>query len=181
MIATHSFLKFNQWLLTAPTQSAPVRTVILHGDPAIFSDRLIEDVAVYLNEYDDEGGGRWLAATSELVLKVSGNRDLRQLLGMAENCPNCPPSGPCGIRKTLTALGQRGHVIFRAAVPPGKNLELPNAFHAGIGSGSVAKCHLILNPDLMAPGSIANIIGDVFLEWLHRNLHRTEPALRPVE
>jgi len=172
MTATNFLSDFNKWLLAEPVITLPARTLILHGDSTVFSDRLIEEIAAYLNEYDDDGAGRWLAATSDLVRQVSENLDLRRLLGMAESCPNCPPSGPCGIRKTLTALGQRGHVVFLAVISPGKDLELPDAFHACIGSArsTARKCHLFVNPDLMAPESIAPIIGDVFLEWLHREL-----------
>jgi hypothetical protein len=31
----------------------------------------------------------------------------------------------------------------------------------------------------MDPGSLAHIIGDVYLEWLHRELHRVHPARVP--
>lgn len=177
MTASHSLSIFHQWLLAKPSGRTPVRTIMLHGDPAVFSDRLIEEIADYLNEYDDDDAGCWLAATSDLVLQVAEDEHLRQLLGMADPCPNCPPSSSCGVRKILAALGQRGHVIFRGSTPPDKKLELPHAFHAGIGnqSGHAMKCHLVLNPELMDPGSLAHIIGDVFLEWLHRELHRVPP------
>lgn len=178
MTASHSLSTFHQWLLAEPSGHAPNRTIMLHGDPAVFSDRLIEEIADYLNEYDDDDAGCWLAATSDLVHHVSVDEHLRQLLGMTAPCPNCPPSGPCDIRKILSALGLRGHVIFRGSTPPDKKLELPHAFHAGIGnqSGHAMKCHLVLNPELMDPGSLAHIIGDVYLEWLHRELHRIPPA-----
>ena len=178
MIANYSLSTFHQWLLAEPTGPTPARTIILHGDSTVFSDRLIEEIANYLNEYDDDGAGRWLAATSELVLQVSENEDLRQLLGMVESCQNCPPESSCGLRKALTALGQHGHVVFRSVAPPAKALNLPEAFHAGIGNGlgPTRKCHLVLNPDLMDPGSIAHIIGDVFLEWLHRDHIRAAAA-----
>jgi hypothetical protein len=171
MIAHNSLSTFHQWLLAEPTGSVPARTIILHGDSTVFSDRLIGEIATYLNEYDDDDAGRWLSATSELVRQVSANPNLRQLLGLGENYQNSTPDGPCDLRKTLTALGQRGHVIFRSVAPPAKPLDLPDAFHAGIGNGlgPIRKCHLVLNPDLMDPGSIGHIIGDVFLEWLHRD------------
>lgn len=177
MTATNSLSAFHQWLLAEPSGHAPVRTIMLHGDPTVFNDRLIEEIADYLNEYDDDDAGCWLAATHDLVQQVSMAEHLRQRIGIPDPCPNCPPTSPCGIRKTLAALGQRGHVIFRDVVPPAKELELPHAFHAGIGNqpGDAVKCHLVLNPDLMDPSSLAHIIGDVFLEWLHRELHRVAP------
>jgi hypothetical protein len=178
MSPSHSLSIFHQWLLAEPSGHAPNRTIMLHGDPAVFSDHLIEEIADYLNEYDDEDAGCWLAATSEVVRHVSIDEHLRQLLGAAGPCPNCPPSGPCDTRKILSALSRRGHVVLSGSTPPDKKLELPQAFHAGIGnqSGHTLNCHLVLNPELMDPGSLAHIIGDVYLEWLHRELHRIHPA-----
>lgn len=177
MTATNSLSIFHQWLLAEPSGHAPVRTIMLHGDSTVFSDHLIEEIADYLNEYDDDDAGCWLAATHDLVSHVSADDHLRKLLGTDGSCLNCPPTSPCGIRKTLAALGRRGHVIFRDVSPPDKELELTHAFHAGIGNETkdCGKCHLVLNPDLMDPASLAHIIGDVFLEWLHRELHRITP------
>ncbi len=175
MTATNSLSIFHQWLLAEPVGPASARAIILHGDSPAFTEHFIGEIADYLNEYDDDGAGHWLSATPGLVSQISDNPDLRRLLGMREDCPDCAPHSPCGIRKTLTALGQRGHVIFQSLIPPGKELDLPGAFHAGIGSTikSAGKCHLVVNSDLMDRSSIAHIIGDVFLEWLHHELHRS--------
>jgi len=175
MIAITPLSTFHQWLLASPGVQTPSRTIVIHGDPCFSKDQLIEEIANYLNEYDEEGAGRWLPATSGLVLQVSENPELRQLLGMADPCPNCPPNGPCGIRKTLTALGLRGHVVFRSDVPEAKTLDLPQAFHAGIGTGvgKGVKCHLVLDPDLVQPKSMAHIVSDVFLDWCHEETHRS--------
>lgn len=169
MIATNSLSSFHHWLFSQPDESVPSRTIVLHGEPQVSTDHLVEDIAGYLNEYDEEGAGRWLAATSEIVVRVSANPDSRKLLGMADPCPNCPPDGPCGIRKTLNSLGLRGYIIFRSATSAGKVLELPDAFHAGVGNrvGGGVKFHLVLNPELMPPRSMAHIIGDAFLDWRH--------------
>ncbi len=169
MMVTNSLSAFHQWLLAQPDEFASSRTIVLHGGPQVASDPLIEEIAAYLNEYDDEGAGRWLPATSELVAQVSQNPDSRRLLAMADPCPNCPPTGPCGIGKALTAFGRRGYVVFRSVTPADKTLELPDAFHAGIGDGigKGLKCHLVLNPELMQPQSIAHIVSDVFLDWRH--------------
>lgn len=174
MTAFNSLSIFHQWLLAEPSGLAPVRTIMLHGDATVFSDRMLGEIADYLNEYDDDDAGCWLAATSGLVRQVSEDEHLLQLLGIAEISP---PDSARQIRNTLVALGRRGHVIIRAVVPPDKELVLPHAFHAGIGNqfDDAVKCHLVLNPELMDPASLAHIIGDVFLEWLHRELHRVAP------
>ena len=117
MTAFNSLSIFHQWLLAEPSGHAPVRTIMLHGDSAVFSDRMLEEIADYLNEYDDDDAGCWLAATSGLVRQVSEDEHLLQLLGIADISP---PGSSRRIRNTLVALGRRGHVIIRAVVPPDK-------------------------------------------------------------
>jgi hypothetical protein len=174
MTSACSLTLFHRWFLSEPRNRSLPRTIILHGEVAAIGENLIDEIAAYLNEYDDDEAGSWLAVKPDLVRQIAKDAGLRCLLGMVDPCPNCPPTSACGIRKTYQALGERGHVIFHAVSQPGKSLELSQAFHAGIGSQSTtsAKCHLVLNPDLVDSKSIAPIIGDVFLEWLHGDLHR---------
>ncbi len=148
--------------------------IILHCDAAVPCSRLIQDIADYLNEYDDESDGSWLPACPQLVSKISRGVNHRRLLGMA-----APPAEPCDWlaedRQTLTRLGQRGHVVISAPADPAHDLQLSHSFHAAIGcSGEILeKCHLFLNFRLMGQNCIAHVIGDVFLEWLHGDLRRS--------
>ncbi|MES2476026.1 MAG: hypothetical protein V4640_09610 [Verrucomicrobiota bacterium] len=171
MSAIPSLSAFHHWLLASPGSACPSRTVILHGPSPDAIDPMIQEIADYLNEYDEDGEGRWLAATPELVRQISSDADSRKLLGMADPCPNCPPHGACGIGKTLTALSHRGYVVFRAETPANKPLDLPHAFHAGIGAAEcdAPRCHLVLNPDLVQPRSLAHLVSDVFLDWHHES------------
>jgi hypothetical protein len=168
-MVTNSLSTFHQWLLALPAGQSASRTIVLHGEPRVPGDQLVEEIASYLNEYDDDGAGSWFAATSEIVLQIAEDPGLRRLLAMEGPCPNCPPTGPCGIGKTLTALGKKGHVVFLSQTSPGKHLDLPDAFHAGIGAGvgKGVKCHVVLNPELMQPTTIAHVVSDVFLDWCH--------------
>jgi hypothetical protein len=43
-----------------------------------------------------------------------------------------------------------------------------DGFHVGIGSRIGCPCHLIFDPDLLGPESIAHMVGDIFLDWLAR-------------
>jgi hypothetical protein len=175
MTSSCSLTLLHQWFLAETKDRSSARTIILHGESAKIEEDLIDEIAAYLNEYDDDEAGNWLAVKSELVQQIAEDADLRSLLGMVDTCPNCPPTSDCGIRKTYQAFGERGHVIFHAVSPPGKPLELSEAFHAGIGNQSTisVKCHVVLDPDLMETKSIAPIIGDVFLEWLQGDRHRS--------
>jgi len=177
MTASTSMSVFHQWLLADPASKASACAIILHGDDSWSCGRLIQDIAEYLNEYDDEGDGRWLPATTELVEKIAQDPNHRRLLGMQDLPEDKHPDSREEFHKTLTALGQRGHVVFRSPGIPDGELDLPNTFHAGIErTRQVADpCHLILNPDLMDQKCLAHIVGDVFLEWLHCEMRRSGP------
>jgi len=178
MTANTSFSAFHQWLLVEPATSASARAIVLHVDAFLPGTFLIQGIADYLNEYDDDADGTWLPATGELIAKVSADENSRQLLGIPENVHE----GAAGQLQTLAALGKRGRVVFQspAASPP--DLGGMKSFRAGIGAApnKFKDCHLVLNPDLIDQKSIAHIIGDVFLEWLHCDFRRGT-ALRQIE
>jgi len=175
MSVSTSLSVFHQWLLADPASKASACTIILHCDDSWPCARLIQDLADYLNEYDDEGDGHWLPATPDLVAKISRETSHRRLLGLQEiTHPGDPATEH---RQTLSGLGQRGHVVFRSPGLSDEDLNLANTFHAGIGRHREIpeKCHLFLNSELMDQKCIAHIIGDVFLEWLHCEMRRGTP------
>jgi hypothetical protein len=175
MTASTSMSIFRHWLLADPANNASACAIILHcADPRNYT-WLIQDIADYLNEYDDDGDGCWLPANPELVEKISRDVNHCRLLGVPDIGSHGTGDPQAGYRKTLTGLGQRGHVIFRSPGVSDEELDLANTFHAGVGCAQMIqeKCHLILNPELMDQKCIAHIIGDVFLEWLHCEMRRS--------
>ena len=58
---------FHQWLLLDPESATSAHAIVLHTPDTVPCDKLIQEICEYLNEYDDEGDGRWLPATDELV------------------------------------------------------------------------------------------------------------------
>lgn len=179
MTASTSLSVFHQWLLAKPASKTSACAIILHIDGQKPGEFLIPEVAAYLNEYDDDGDGRWLPATDELVSKISKDSNHRQLLGMDDIEEGADPL--VEFHKTLSGLGQRGHVVFRSRSVAVDELDLENTFHAGIGKPEDIKqpCHIILNPALLDAKSIAPIIGDVFLEWLHCESRR-DSSIRDI-
>jgi hypothetical protein len=168
---------FHQWLLADPASMMSACAIILHIGESRPCDLLIQEITDYLNEYDDEGEGRWLPASPQLVEKITHDINHRRLLGLGE-IPAANEGGAGSEEANiLHALGRRGHVVFRTPGLSDRELGITNAFHAGVGTaGEIAgNCHLILNPELMDQSCIAHIIGDVFLEWLHWHArHHTE-------
>jgi hypothetical protein len=176
MPASSPISVFHQRLSAAPTHKTSACAIILHCDDSWPCAPLIREIADYLNEYDDDGDGRWLPATSDMVEKIARDANHRRMLEMNEAVSDGLTTPQAEYRKTLTGLGHRGHVIFRS---PGLACEatqdFSNTFHAGVGRARniPENCHLILNPDLMDQKCIAHIVGDVFLEWLHCQLRRS--------
>lgn len=174
MIPSASTSGFLQWLLTGPIIKPQTCAITVHCDDSLPYAQLIQSIADYLNEYDDEGDGRWLPACPELVRKISQDANHRRLLGM----PALTLNGRCDPldedRSTLTCLGQRGHVVLRAPKSSPHDLQFANSFHVAVGTGRKIPetCHLFLNSGLMDLKCIAHVIGDVFLEWLHCDLRR---------
>ena len=177
MTASTSMSVFHQWLLADPASKASACAIILHIADSRPSDLLIQEITDYLNEYDDDGEGRWLPATPELVEKVARDPSHRRLLGLSDSPPADPDDPTPELQKTLRALGKRGHVVFRTHGITDESLETGNHFHAGVGTAGeiTSECHILLNPDLISQSCIAHIIGDVFLEWLHCESRRNAP------
>lgn len=178
MTASTSFSAFHQWLLADLDATTCACAITLHAGPALPGVSMVGEITDYLNEYDDDGDGRWLSATTELIGKVAGDSNYRQLLGIPEE----DPPGLDGFAKTLTALCRRGRVVFQASEEANELLGLEKAFHAGVGEmpGDFEGCHLILNPTLIDRKCIPHIIGDVFLEWFHGG-YRRNSALHGME
>jgi hypothetical protein len=168
---------FHQWLISDPASLGSACAIILHVVPPFSTDGLIEEIADYLNEYDDEGEGRWLPATPELVAKISADPNYRQLLGL----PESDVTSDDWQEETLAALGKHGRLIFLAPGIGNEGVGLTTAFHAGIGRlpEISKKCHITINPDLIYPQCIGHIIGDVFLEW-HEHFRRGA-SLRQIQ
>ncbi len=176
MISSNAISTFHQWLLGSPNARCESRTIVLHGDSNETFDPLILEITAYLNEYDDEGVGHWLAATSGLVREIVGNPELLCLLS---GDSQSPVGNSLDQTTILTALGRRGQVVLRDNSPDEDPLDLPAAFHAGLGNADCgcAKCHLVLNPDLVHPHSLAHMVSDVFLDWYNETRRRDLPEI----
>ena len=175
MTASTSTSFFHQWLLASPEKTTSAFAIVLHTADEASCEWLVQEISDYLNEYDDDGEGRWLPATIELVEKLARDPSHRQLLGLPDVGPRMSMVTTTDLAATLHALGQRGHVVFRSPGLGDAELGLVNAFHAGVGTRQdiTDECHVILNPELMGRRCIGRIIGDVFLEWLLCDDHQS--------
>jgi hypothetical protein len=177
MHAVPSIATFQQWLHATPCAFPAACSIVLHGTPAELCPRLSAGIAAYLNEYDDDGDGRWLAVPSDLVPLITDDPGHRRLLGLAGEPEHYLPTVPSGIQRTLAALATRGHVVLDSPLASSATCDLKNVFHVGIGlpPDSMAKCHIILNPGLIQIHCLPQIVGDVFLEWLNSHERKPEP------
>lgn len=168
MTASTSLSVFCQWLLAEPTSPVATCAITIHGDESAATDLLINEIAEYLNEYDEEADGLWLSATDELVEKVAEDPSNRRLLGLPDLAPGESSDQPEQFIAALEALSKKGHMVFRWPKHDWNSPSPSRTFHAGVGTCQSVqnRCHIIVDPELVARSSIAHIIGDVFLEWM---------------
>ncbi len=155
---------FHQWLLTGTGEvNEAVSLIITHPSGASFAP----GVAVYLNRYDDASQDRWLAVTPELLTMIAADPGLRGLLGLGDPCPNCPPDGPCGLKKILRAFADRGHVVLDHPLAEVATRDLESAFRIAVEppSDEAGNCHAVINPEHFPERSLPGVISDLFLEW----------------
>lgn len=155
---------FHQWLLTGTGEvNEAVSLIITHPSGASFAP----GVAVYLNRYDDASHDRWLAVSPELLAMIAADPGLRGLLGLGDPCPNCPPDGPCGLKKILRAFAERGHVVLDHPLAGIATHDLEGAFRIAVEppSDEAGNCHAVINPEHFPERSLPGVISDLFLEW----------------
>jgi hypothetical protein len=177
MSAVPSIALFHQWLHAAAPESPLACSIVLHGTPTALSPRLSSGIVSYLNEYDDDGDGRWLAVQPDLVPLIADDPSHRHLLGLKDEAESYLPTNPFGIQRALAALAVRGHVVLDSPLASAATRGFRNVFHVGIGlpPDSLAECHIILNPGLFQVSCLPQIVGDVFLEWLNSQGRKLEP------
>lgn len=155
---------FHHWLLSARPSQSPF--ILLHpclGGPL----QCAAAVARHLNEFDEASGAPWIAPAPELVHQIAADPSQRRLLGVDDPCPQCPPTSACGIRKVLTALARRGHVILDHPLAFQATAELPLGFRAALGipEKNLDAYHVVFNPHCFHARCLAPLVADCFLEW----------------
>ena len=181
MHAVPSTSVFHPWLHAAAPESPAACSIILHGTPAALSHQLSAGIASYLNEYDDDGDGRWLAVPPDLVPFIAEEVSHRHLFGSGEEAELVASIRPIGVQRVLKAIAARGHVVMDSPLASAATRGLDNVFHVGIGlpPDSLSECHIILNPDLFQIACLPQIVGDVFLEWLNSQGRKLESLHTP--
>lgn len=163
MLPSAPLSAFHRWLLDCGSTQACA--IVLHQqDGAVLSG----PVASYLNEYDEESRGHWFAPPAALIHRLSLDAGHRRLLGIEEECKRCPGGSLCMLKKTLRALASRGRIVLDTPLSHQASLDLPNVFHAAIGNYSGPEpdgFDVVINPRGFREGSVAGLVGDVFLEW----------------
>lgn len=170
MPAVPSIISFKQWLRSAPPALPSSCSIALHGTPGELSPKLAHGIASYLNEFDADSDGRWLAVPPDLVPLIAEDPNHRDLLGLTTEPEHQGlPTSPYAIQKAIAALATIGYVVLDSPLATAATCRLKNVFHVGFGlpPDSLAECHIILNPALFHASSLPQIVGDIFLEWLN--------------
>lgn len=164
MTSAVSLTTFHHWLLEAkPDMMEKTRVIVLHGAKSF--PALIDSITHYLNEYDEEAHGGWLAATDAMISAIAADAAQRRLLAVDAPCEKCPPTGPCGLRKVIAGMAKHGHVVLDSVHAAQATADLNGVFHVSLAAYH-KDCHLHLNASRFDQRCLAPIIADVYLEWL---------------
>lgn len=164
MTPARTLTDFHHWLLDGkPACTHNPRVIVLYGaDPF---PKLGAAIAHYLNEYDDQADGQWMAMPPHLIDAIAADAAQRRLLGVDQTCEKCPPTGSCGLRKVIKGLALHGHVVLDSPHAGAATEKMDGVFHVSLGAMH-KDCHIHLNADRFEERCLAPIIADVYLEWL---------------
>lgn len=167
--ASSSITAFHHWLMAEDPQPFTACSIILHGSDGQAPGKLAADIATYLNEFDDDSVGNWLAFEPDLVEAIAGNPGDRRLLGL----PDSGTLSPCAIQQAIRAIAERGHAVLDTPLAAATTRDLRGAFHVALGlpADALDECHMILNARRFGPRCLAPVIGDTFLEWVAQRRH----------
>lgn len=156
---------FHHWLLDAHSERAAFLVISFVENP---DPKCAAVIARHLNEFDAAASGAWLTIQAEIVTSIASDPTQRRLLGVADSCPNCPPTSPCGQRKILTALASRGHVVIDHPLAAEALRDHAGGFHVAIGvpAERSGDYDLIIRPSAFRERCLAPLIADSFLEWI---------------
>jgi hypothetical protein len=169
MIAT-DLSTFHCWLLSEAGSDA--HAIVIHGcSPPL--PQLAADVARYLNEFDEDSRGNWLAFTPGLIELIAESSTQRCLLGLDKGCECASRQAGCDhTREILQKLAEHGHAILQGESAAQACRSGANVFRVWLGSprDSGEMTHLILHPEHFSDRSLPAIIADTFLEWASSRL-----------
>jgi len=164
MSASTRLADFRQWFEAGSGVAPSGLAIVLHGNDGRAPGRLAHAIADYLNEFDDETGGHWLAfdpAMLELVVSMP------EEIGRFGIDRGGVAGGPGILKQAIRAIATRGHAVLDTPLAAASTQGLAGSFHVGLGlpAGVLDQCHMILNPRLFGSRCLAPIIGDTFLQW----------------
>jgi hypothetical protein len=167
MHKTSTIAAFHHWLMIEPKEGAVGCAIIIHGSDGRAPGLLAQAIARYLNEFDDESDGHWMAFDPALVEAILGNPGDRRMLGIREPVADPHLAAPNLLCEVIRALATRGHAVLDTPLAAAATRDLPDTFHVALGlpADALDDCHMILNPHRFAHRCLAPVIGDTFLEW----------------
>jgi hypothetical protein len=167
---------FHRWLLSGPPSGTP--SIVVHGQKEIPAGLAVA-MARYLNEFDEDAGGNWLAFSDTLLQRIAESPTQRSLLSKGASC-ECTAASErdCShLRETLAALAGRGGAVLTGAESMEASVNREGIFRVWLGypAETAGTVHLILHPGHFRGDSLPAIIADTFLEWAsERLIHAAE-------
>jgi hypothetical protein len=164
MSASTRLVDFRQWFEAGSGMAPSGLAIVLHGSDGRAPGRLAHAIADYLNEFDDETGGHWLAFDPAMLDLVVSTPEEIERFGIDRRVGG---GGPGMLKQAIRAIAARGHAVLDTPLAAASTQGLAGSFHVGLGlpAGVLDQCHMILNPRLFGSCCLAPVIGDTFLQW----------------
>ena len=170
------WLKNAKWARQTKVQNTPSFAITLSPELDRETVVLAEDLAEYLNEFDENAAGNWTVYDHEALREISQ-------LGGLDDLPKWikRPSGLVATTdaestysELLCGMVQLGTIVVVENQAYLATQQIPRVFHVHLTDHAKALVddtrpfHVLMNTNRFGSDSMVNIIGDSALEWASR-------------
>lgn len=161
---------FIEWLDQAAS-NPPEHSIVIGAKCCADIDCVGNDIASYLNEFDDATGSHWRAFNTEDFRRLAGDPGCRNLI--IDDLPDDPGLTPpfSDLDRIIRRLGVLGGAILEGQASLDAAAGLQNTFQVCLcctDHTDTENCHMWLNPKLFSRDSLVSVIADSFLDWTSR-------------
>jgi hypothetical protein len=169
-----------EWI-DRPAETPPHRSIVLGSKCAADLKSIGSQIAIYLNQFDEQAEGHWRAFTHRDLYEIAGNPTTREMiLNPAEPDPH-PGPPDSDLDRVARRIARLGNAILEGQYSLDATNELESTFRVclcGNHPPCIEPCNMWLNPTTFTHGSLVSVIADSFLDWSSKGegLHLSSPS-----
>lgn len=177
-----------EWI-DRPAEAPAHRSIVLGSKCATDLKSIGSQIAIYLNQFDEQAEGHWRAFTHEDLYKIAGNPATREMI--LNNAEPDPHPGPpdSDLDRVARRIARLGNAILEGQYSLDATTGLHETFRVclcGHHPPCIEPCNMWLNPATFTRGSLVSVIADSFLDWsskgegLHLSDYPADHAQHPA-